>query len=163
MSVTEKGKEGKSKMIASCEEGVTMADSVDTLGVDLRTRVKNLGAKEQARRKKCQVIFSLIKKNVSFPEELDEGVSQEAAASTYGASKNVESACSRDGHHGKVKKIEEAERQQQQRARRARPRCPFPWRLLVLRWRKISLLWPLSNGQNGSGLENGQLNRKKLG
>ena len=49
-SVTEDGKEGKSKMIASCGfleselrqfsrgEGVTMADSVDTLGVDLRTR-----------------------------------------------------------------------------------------------------------------------------
>ena len=45
------GKEGQNKMIASCgfleneyrhlskEEGVTMADSVQTLGVDLRTRV----------------------------------------------------------------------------------------------------------------------------
>ena len=54
LSVTEDGKEGKSKMIASCgflenelrhlsrEEGVTMADSVDSLGVDLRTRVKTL-------------------------------------------------------------------------------------------------------------------------
>ena len=51
LSVTENGKEGKSKMIASCrlledelrqcskEEGVTMADTVETLGVDLRTRV----------------------------------------------------------------------------------------------------------------------------
>ena len=49
-------KEGKSKMTASCdflenelrqyskEEGVTMADRVETLGVDLRTRVKKLGA-----------------------------------------------------------------------------------------------------------------------
>ena len=66
MSVTENGKEGKSKMIASCgflenelrqfsrEEGVTLADSVETLGVDLRTRVKRLGAKEQARRKEVQ-------------------------------------------------------------------------------------------------------------
>ena len=62
-------------MIASCgfledelrqcskEDGVTMADSVETLGVDLRTRVKRLGAKEKARRKKCKVRFSLIKKN----------------------------------------------------------------------------------------------------
>ena len=60
---------GKSKMIASCgflenelhqvsrEEGVTLADSVETLGVDLRTRVKRLGAKEKARRKKCKVRF----------------------------------------------------------------------------------------------------------
>ena len=44
-------------------EGVTTADSVETLGVDLRTRVKRLGAKEKARRKKCKLRFSLIKKN----------------------------------------------------------------------------------------------------
>ena len=78
LSVTENEKGGKSKMIASCgfledelrqcskEEGVTMADSVETLGVDLRTRVKNLGAKEKARRKKCKVRFSLIQKNNAF-------------------------------------------------------------------------------------------------
>ena len=59
LSVTENGEEGKSKMIASCgflenelrqfseEEGVTLADSVETLGVDLRTRIKKLGAKEK--------------------------------------------------------------------------------------------------------------------
>ena len=52
LSVTENGKGGKSKMIASCgflenelrqcskEEGVTMADNVGTLSVDLRTRVQ---------------------------------------------------------------------------------------------------------------------------
>ena len=61
-SVTENGQEGKSNMIASCgflknelgqfsKEGVTLADSLETLGVDLRTRVKRLGAKEKARRK----------------------------------------------------------------------------------------------------------------
>ena len=43
-----------------------MADSVDSLGVDLRTRVKKLGAKEKARRKKCRVGFSLIKKKKAF-------------------------------------------------------------------------------------------------
>ena len=42
---------------------MTFADSVETLGVDLRTKVKKLGAKEKARRKKCYVWFSLIKKN----------------------------------------------------------------------------------------------------
>ena len=64
LSVTENGKEGKSKMIASCrlledellqcsrEDGVTVANSMETLGVDLRTRVKGMGAKEKARRKK---------------------------------------------------------------------------------------------------------------
>ena len=75
LSVTENGKEGKSKMIASCgfleeelrqfskEGGLTLADSVETLGVGLRTRVKRLGAKEKARRKKHKVRFSLTKKN----------------------------------------------------------------------------------------------------
>ena len=58
LSVTENGKGGKSKMIASCsffekelrqcsEEGVTMADSVETLQVRLRTRIKNMGVKEE--------------------------------------------------------------------------------------------------------------------
>ena len=50
----------------SKEEGVTMADSVETFGVDLRTRVKSLGANEKARRKKCNGKLSLIKKNNAF-------------------------------------------------------------------------------------------------
>ena len=52
LSVTKDGKEGQSKMIASCcflenelrqfsKEGVALAESVETLGVDLRTRVKS--------------------------------------------------------------------------------------------------------------------------
>ena len=58
LSVNENGIEGWSKMIDSCgflveelrqcsKEGVTMADSVKTLRVDLRTRVKSLGVKEK--------------------------------------------------------------------------------------------------------------------
>ena len=74
LSDTEKGEEGTSKMIASCgfletelrqfsgEEGMTLADGVETLGVDLRARVKRLGAEEKAKRKKCKVRFSLIEK-----------------------------------------------------------------------------------------------------
>ena len=62
LSVTESGKEGKNKMIASCgfledelrqcskAEGVTLAHSVETVGVDLRTRAKKLGATEEAKR-----------------------------------------------------------------------------------------------------------------
>ena len=65
-------------MIASCgvledelrqcsrEERMTMADSVETLGVDLRMRVQNWGAKEKTKRKKCRVRFSLVKKNKAF-------------------------------------------------------------------------------------------------
>ena len=66
LSVTEYGKEGKSKMIASCgflenelsqfskEEGVTLADSVGTHGVDLRTRVKSSGAKRKSEEEEMQ-------------------------------------------------------------------------------------------------------------
>ena len=53
-------------MECSEEEGVTMADSVETLGVDLRTKIKRLGAKEKARRKKCKPRFLLIKRNKAF-------------------------------------------------------------------------------------------------
>ena len=65
-------------MIASCgfledelrqcskEEGLTVTDSVETLGVDLRRSVKRLRAKEKARRKKCKVSLSIIKKNKAF-------------------------------------------------------------------------------------------------
>ena len=54
-------------MVASCgfleselrqfseEQGATLADSVETLGVDLRTRVKKAGSKRKTRRKKCNV------------------------------------------------------------------------------------------------------------
>ena len=81
LTVNENGKEEKSKMIASCgflenelsqfsKEGVTLAHSVETLGVDLRTRVKNLEAKEKATRRKCKVRFSIIKKNKNFHKDL---------------------------------------------------------------------------------------------
>ena len=72
LSVTENGKESKSKMVASYgfvenelpqfskEEGVTLADSVETLGVDLRTRVS------WEQKKKWKVRFPLIKKNKAF-------------------------------------------------------------------------------------------------
>ena len=74
LSISKNGKEGKSKMIASCryleeelrecsEKGVVVAESVATLGVDLRTQTKQLGAKEKARRQTCDVRFSLIEKN----------------------------------------------------------------------------------------------------
>ena len=78
LSVTENDKEGKSKMIAFCgvlenelsqickEEGDTLADCVETLGVDLRTRVKRLGAKEKARINKCNLRFPIIKKSKVF-------------------------------------------------------------------------------------------------
>ena len=99
-------------MIASCgfqedelrqcstEEGVTSADSVETLGVDLRTRVKRLGATEQARRKKCKVRFAIIKKNEGLPEELHEGGCQEVVTSGHVPARTWESM--QWSSHGKI-------------------------------------------------------------
>ena len=38
-----------------------IADTLETLGVHLRSSVKNSGSKEQARMKKCKLRFSIIK------------------------------------------------------------------------------------------------------
>ena len=132
MSVTENGKEGK--MIASCgfledelrqcskEEGVTMTDSVETLGVDLRTRAKNLEAKEKARRKKCKVRFSLINKNKAFQKNYMKVGGQEVVASGYGASKDVESSCSVDGSEVEIEVADDSSE-----ATSVRPLCPCSW------------------------------------
>ena len=105
MSVTEKGKDGKNKMIASCgfleeelrqcskEEGVTMADSVETLGVYLRTRVKRLGAKEKSEEEEVHGEIFVHQEEQGLPEEVHEDGGQEVATSGYGASKDVESLC----------------------------------------------------------------------
>ena len=45
---------------------MTLADSVETLGVDLRTRVKRLGAKDKVRRKTCKMRFPPKQKNKAF-------------------------------------------------------------------------------------------------
>ena len=45
---------------------------VETLGVHLRTRTKQLAAKEKTRRKKRGVRFSLIRKNLVFQRILYE-------------------------------------------------------------------------------------------
>ena len=76
LSVTENGKEGKSKMIASCgflenelsqfskEEGVTLAECGNA-GSGLQNKSQEAGS-ERKRRKKCKVRFSIIKKNKAF-------------------------------------------------------------------------------------------------
>ena len=108
---TENGKEGKSKMIASCgfledelrqcskEEGVTLADSVETLGVDLRTRVKSKRKNEEE-----EVQGEILDHHVEqgLPAELHEGGSQEVVTSGYDPSKVLGSPRSGDASHGKV-------------------------------------------------------------
>ena len=114
LSVTENGNDGKSKMIASCgflenelgqcrkEEGVTTAHSVETHGVDLRTRVKKFGVEEKAKRKKCKVRFSLIKNNKGFQKcHMKVGV-KEVDENGYGTSKSVKSAYSGECPYRKI-------------------------------------------------------------
>ena len=43
-----------------------LATSVETSGLDLRTRTHQLEAKEQARRKQCDVRFSIARRNCVF-------------------------------------------------------------------------------------------------
>ena len=76
LSITEGGKEGKSKVITSCRHleekfqecskkgGVAMATSVETPGVDLTTRTKQLGAKEKSRSTKREARLPLIRKKI---------------------------------------------------------------------------------------------------
>ena len=101
LSVTEDGKEGKSKMIASCgflenelhqfnrEEGVILADSVETLGVDLRTRLKRLGAKEKSEEEVVQGEVLAHKEEECISKELHESGCQEVATCGYDASKDL--------------------------------------------------------------------------
>ena len=64
-AVTENGKEGKSEMIASCgfledelrqysKEGVTMADSVETLAVHLTNRSQEVGSERKSKKEEGQ-------------------------------------------------------------------------------------------------------------
>ena len=69
LSVTENGKEGTSNMIASCgffEDELRQYSK-------LEKRDKKLGVKEEARRKKCKLRFSIIKKFQAFQKKLHEG------------------------------------------------------------------------------------------
>ena len=81
---------------------------MDTLGVDMRTRIKKLGAKEKARRKKCWVRFSLIKKNKAFQKSYMKVGAKKLLRSGHGASKDMGSLYSGDCSHGEVE-IEETD------------------------------------------------------
>ena len=70
-----------------------MAETVETLEVDLRTRVRSPGAKAKARWKKWRVKFSVIKNKVFQMNCMKLG---------------VERLCSGDGSHRKIK-VEEAD------------------------------------------------------
>ena len=95
------GGEGKSKAITSCKyleercqecskkEGVVLETSVETLGVDLRTRTpSNWGAKEKARRKKGDVRFLIIRK-IEFSRKIHEDWGEKAVENGLGSRGSV--------------------------------------------------------------------------
>ena len=144
----------------SRDEGVTMADSAGTLGVDLRTRVKKSERKKQERSKKCRLRFSLIKKNKAFQKNymkvgvsklLRAGMVQELGAymqwilaptEKLKLSRQMAAAAGKKKHnltvlvHGSIW-----------------PRSGG----------RTFHTWPLSSGQKESGQENGIMNKEKLG
>ena len=79
-----------------------LAESVETRGVDLRTKVKMLGAKEEVRRRTCRVRFSLIKKKGGLSEELLEERCEEAVDDGNGVSESMESTCSGNDAHREI-------------------------------------------------------------
>ena len=75
--------------------GVTIADSVETLGVDLRTR-QEAGRGRESEQEEVQGEILDHQEEQGLSEELHEDWGQEVAASRYGASKDVGNACSGD-------------------------------------------------------------------
>ena len=173
LSVTENGKEGKNKMIASCgfleneisqfskEEGVTLADSVETLGFDLRTRVKRLGAKEQARRKKCKVRFSIVKKNEAFQKKyMKVGVKKLLRAGMMPARAwGVPAVGMSPTERLKLWRQMEAAAG----TKKVRLLCPISWKHMAWRWKRSFPPWLFNTWQKESGRENGIANKEKRG
>ena len=123
-------------MIASCgflenepskfrkEEGVTLAGSVETLGVDLGTRIKKLGAKEKARRRRCKVRFLIIKNNKAFQKNyMKVGVMKLQRAGMMPA--RTRRTCMQQ--EWLPRKGLKLRRQMAAAAGEKRPRCPCSW------------------------------------
>ena len=102
LSITEGGKEGKNIAITpskyleeklqdcSRKEGSALETTVGTLGADLGTRTKQLGAKEKARRKQCYVRFSLIRNNQIIQKNFMRIGGEKAIENGFGSRESVE-------------------------------------------------------------------------
>ena len=144
LSVNENGKEGKNKMIVSCgfledelrqcskEEGVTMADSLETLGVDLRTRVKR-GSERKSEEKEVQseilanTVFQKSCMTVEVKKLLRAGM---MPARTWGV------------HAVGLAPTERLKLRRQMAAavekKRVQPRSLFSWKHTALKWKESS-------------------------
>ena len=148
LSISANGKEGKSKIIASCgflvegprqcsKEGVAMADSVETLGVDLAlfflVREKSY--------------FAFLSSRFFFLQSLDSFQKNYMKA---GSRSCCERGWCQQGrgeymHWRWLRKKDlncGGRGQQQQRAKRVQHHCLHSWKPLALKWKKkSSLLW----------------------
>ena len=87
---------------------MTLADNVETLGVDLSTRGQEVGSKSKSEKKEVQNEILAHQEEQSLPEDLREGGCQEVVTSRHGANNDLGSSCSGNSSHGNVK-IEETD------------------------------------------------------
>ena len=143
LSITDGEEEGQNNVVASCSyleeefqecsnrEGVGLADSVDMSGVDLSMRKKQLGAKEKARRRICDLRFYIARRNRVFQTNLfDEDVfspceSVERASCQHFAHRNAEVEAA-DGSSSRQERVGFMNRM----IWRSRRGCP-PWPRLL--------------------------------
>ena len=115
--------------------------------------------KGQARRKKCKVRFSLIKKNKPFRKSYMKVGVKKVAACGYGASKNVESPCSREPSTERFK----LRRQMAAAAGKKRTTSSSLFMdAFGLEVEEELFTMATQYWAEGYGLENGQLNKQKL-
>ena len=76
----------------SKEEGVTMADSVETLGSVFENQSQEVGSERKSKKEEVQGEILVHQEEQGLPEELHEGGGQEVVTSGYGASEDVGSA-----------------------------------------------------------------------
>ena len=123
----------------SREERVTLADSVETLDVDLRNETEKAGSHRKSKEENVQ-------------GEVRAGVMPTRTWGVHAVGRYL---------HREVKIKETNGGLCGQK--RVRPPIPCSWKLLHWKWKKSSPPWPLITGQEEFGLENGGANKKRSG
>ena len=162
MSVTEGGEGGKSKMIASCgflENELRQADSVETLGVDLRTGVKGW-ERRKSEEEEVQGEILAHKQELNISKELHD----------IGVEKLLRAGMMPQGpgsHAVGMVRTERLKLRRQMAAaaagKKSTTSLSYSWKYLALKLRRKFPPWPLSTGQKEFGLEKSITNRRKLG
>ena len=171
LAVNENGKEGKSKMIASCGFSGRRTASMQqgkrsdggrqcgNAGSRLENQSQEFGSERKSEKNEVQSEILAYQEEQSLPEELHEGGVKKLLRAGMVPARTWWSPCSRDGSHGKVE-IEEADGS-------SSGQKGHDLSVLVhgsiwpCSGRKSSLPWPLSIGHKEYGQGNGVTIRKK--